>query len=169
MSHLEHRNEERPQGFLRSSLHGKGLPLLLEDLRNLAPAIAAIFVYGIVTHLIFGRFCPMLILTDFPCPGCGMTRALALVLTGRLSMAWELQPLIYGWILLAAAFGIRRYLIGKKMSSKEKNIWLLALGLLLAGSLVLYGYRIFAGFPEGIAGQGKTLWQALAELVLKFR
>ena len=169
MSHLEHRNEERPQGFLRSSLHGKGLPLILEDLKNLAPAIAAIFVYGLVTHLIFGRFCPMLILTGFPCPGCGMTRALFLVLTGHFSSAWKLQPLIWGWILLAAAFGIRRYLIGKKMSSKEKNIWLLAFGFLLAGSLVLYGYRIFTGFPDGIAGQGKTLWKVLEELVLKFR
>ena len=105
-----HRKEERPQESLRSSLYTgelgngdcgrekaqeekkscprpvSGLRLLAGDLRRLCPAAAAILAYGVVTHLLFDRFCPMLILTGFPCPGCGMTRALFLVLTGRLSL-----------------------------------------------------------------------------------
>lgn len=130
-----HRKEERPQESLRSSLYTgelgngdcgrekaqeekkscprpvSGLRLLAGDLRRLCPAAAAILAYGVVTHLLFDRFCPMLILTGFPCPGCGMTRALFLVLTGRFAAAWRFQPSVYGWILLAAAFGMRRYLI----------------------------------------------------------
>ena len=181
MSPVNHRNEERPQHCLRSSLRealhkralagearqagpeGKlprrktGLPLFLDDIRMLAPAIGAILAYGLVTHLIFDRFCPMLILTGCPCPGCGMTRALFLALTGQFSRAWEFQSPVYGWILFGLAFGIRRYFIRKPFSSREKSGWLLLLSLLLISSLVLYGYRIFHGFPEGIAEPGRTL------------
>lgn len=167
MSPLEHKNEERPQDNLRSSLRepvsrgGRGLELLLSDLCSLWPAIAAILIYGLITHLMFGRFCPMLILTNLPCPGCGMTRALFLVLRGKCAQAFRLQPLIYGWILLGAAFIVRRYLIRKKTAASEKKVWLLLLGLLLVGSILLYGYRIFHGFPSGLAGEGRSIWELL--------
>lgn len=182
-----HRKKERPQESLRSSLYaGKpetgavrqeeeacrnerrmplpGLRLLAADLRRLWPASAAILVYGLVTHLIFDRFCPMLILTGFPCPGCGMTRALILVLTGRFAAAWQFQPPVYGWILLALAFGARRYLIGRPVSARETRVWMTMLGLLLLSSLALYGYRIFCGFPPGLVEPGKTLMGVLSSL-----
>lgn len=146
----------------------KGLALLLEDIRALFPAIAAILVYALITHLIFNRFCPMLILTDYPCPGCGMTRALFLVLTGQFARAWEFQPPVYGWILFGTAFLIRRYLTEKPLMSREKNIWILLLALLLFWSLILYGYRIFAGFPQKIAAPGRTLSEVVKALCVKF-
>ena len=63
----------------------KGLRLIGKDIHALLPAIAALAVYWTVTHLLFDRFCPMQILLGLPCPGCGMTRALGLVLTGHLA------------------------------------------------------------------------------------
>ena len=99
----------------------------------------------------------MLILTGLPCPGCGMTRALFLALTGRFTRAWEFQPPVYGWILLGLAFAVRRYLTVSPVSAREKQLWTLALALLLLASLVLYIYRMFTGFPEGIVEPGRTL------------
>ena len=179
MSPVNHREKGRPQHSLRSSFHAenpaerteipkgegkkkRGLHLFWADLRSLAPAIGLVLLYGAVTHLIFGRFCPMAILAGLPCPGCGMTRALFLALTGRFSLAWELQPLVYGWLLMGLSFGIRRYLLCRPVLPREKRFWLSALALLLLSSLFLYGYRIFTGFPEGIVGTGRSLLEMLA-------
>ena len=88
-----------------------GILLLIKDIRSLLPAMAGVAVYWIVTHLLFDRFCPTQILFNFPCPGCGMTRALMLVLSGQFGEAWRLQPPVYGWILGGAGFCVDRYLI----------------------------------------------------------
>lgn len=163
MSPVNHREKGRPQHRLRSSFHAenraekRGFSLLLAELKRLAPAVCAVLLYAAVTQLLFDRFCPMLILTGLPCPGCGMTRALFLALTGRFARAWEFQPPVYGWILLGLAFAVRRYLTVSPVSAREKQLWTLALALLLLASLVLYIYRMFTGFPEGIVEPGRTL------------
>lgn len=111
----------------------------------------------------------MLILTGLPCPGCGMTRALFLVLRGSFQKAWELQPLIYGWILLGGAYGIRRYLFYKtKWTMREKRIWTAVFALLLSGSLFLYTYRILRGFPLDVREEGRTLWELIGILTDRY-
>ena len=39
--------------------------------------------------------CPVRLLTGFPCPGCGGTRAMGAICTGDFSAAWHLNPLAY--------------------------------------------------------------------------
>lgn len=164
MSPLKRQGIERPQDFLRSSFH-----ILAEDVRRLLPAVLAVSIYAILTHILFDRFCPMLILTGLPCPGCGMTRALFLVLRGSFQKAWELQPLIYGWILLGGAYGIRRYLFYKaKWTMREKRIWTAVFALLLSGSLFLYTYRILRGFPLDVREEGRTLWELIGILTDRY-
>lgn len=119
-----------------------GIKLFWEDLHNLRYALLGIAVYYGIVHIIFGKFCPMMIILHMPCPGCGMTRALILVLTGHWQQAWRLQPLVYGWILLGILFGINRYLLNRK----PKGLKCL-LVILLLGTLFLYAYRICFGFP----------------------
>ena len=92
----------------------KGLRRLGKDLYDLRYALLGITVYYVTVHLLFGQFCPLMITFHIPCPGCGMTRALILVLTGQWRGAWQLQPLVYGWILLGILFGVNRYLLDKK-------------------------------------------------------
>lgn len=120
----------------------KGLERLGEDLYSLRYALLGIAVYYAAVHLLFGQFCPMMIVLHLPCPGCGMTRAFVLVLTGRLREAWELHPLVYGWILLGGMFGVNRYLLDKRPR-------MLTVGLvgLLFGMMVFYVYRMRNGFP----------------------
>ena len=115
---------------------------LREDLYELRYALLGIAIYYITVHVTFGQFCPIMIMLHFPCPGCGMTRAFLLVLSGHWQQAWQLQPLVYGWILLAALFVMNRYLLNKK-----PKILTYFLIVLLVGTLFLYVYRICFGFP----------------------
>lgn len=119
-----------------------GICRLREDLYELRYALLGIAIYYITVHVIFGQFCPMMIVLHLPCPGCGMTRALFLVLSGHWRQAWQLQPLIYGWMLLAILFVVNRYLLNKK---PKALIYLLV--VMLLGTLFLYAYRICFGFP----------------------
>lgn len=125
-----------------------GLVRLGRDIYNLRFALLAIGIYYLTVHALFGQFCPMMILLHLPCPGCGMTRALFLVLSGRLGMAWELQPLVYGWILLVLLSGVNRYLLGHK-----PKLLTGFLVVLLLATLILYAYRIYSGFPPELVGQ----------------
>ena len=43
------------------------------DLRDFWGAILALALYNAVARIVFHAFCPQLILTGFPCAGCGMT------------------------------------------------------------------------------------------------
>lgn len=47
--------------------------------------------------------CPMPLVTGVPCPGCGITRALACATRGHLAEAFAFHPL---WPLLLAYFGL---------------------------------------------------------------
>ncbi len=119
-----------------------------EDLQNLRYAILAIGLYYLAVHFLFGQFCPMMIVFHFPCPGCGMTRALWMVLSGKWGQAWELQPLVFGWIILGLWFGTRRYLKNRTKPSKWMKGFLV---LLLLGMLGLYAWRVVYGFPGKLA------------------
>ncbi len=126
----------------------KGLKRLREDLYGLRYALLGIAVYYAAVHLVFGQFCPVMIVLHLPCPGCGMTRAFVLALTGRLKEAWKLQPLVYGWILLAVLFVVNRYVLDRKPA--------VLTGLLIAlllGTLFFYIYRIGTGFPPELQWQ----------------
>ena len=51
--------------------------------------------------LMFDRLCIFSIITGFPCPGCGMSRALMLLLKGDFSGAWNMNPGIFGFAIIA--------------------------------------------------------------------
>ena len=142
-----------------------GILLLIKDIRRLLPALAGVVVYWIVTHLLFDRFCPTQILFNFPCPGCGMTRALMLVLSGQFGEAWRLQPPVYGWILGGAGFCVDRYLIHvEKRSAGAAKLWIVYFVLLLLWGMALYGLRLFTGIPVELMDPGRTLYRLLTKV-----
>ena len=108
-----------------------GLRRLGRDIYDLRYALLGIAIYYVTVHLLFGQFCPMMIFLHLPCPGCGMTRAFVLVLTGHWQQAWQLQPLVYGWILLGILFGINRYLLDKKPRMLTVLLVMLVLGTIV--------------------------------------
>lgn len=102
------------------------------------------FVYLLITQLIFHKLCPIAIITGFPCPGCGITRALLLLLTGHPIAAWNMNPCIYLWILFFLLFFFARYM---KKDRKMQNILIIITGII---TIVVYIIRMFLYFPNTV-------------------
>ena len=70
----------------------------------------------VLAELVFHRFCPVVIMSGFPCPGCGLTRALFNLITLHPIKALEYNPSYPLWVALLVAFVIRRHVQGKSTS-----------------------------------------------------
>ena len=87
--------------------------------------------------------CPLLMLTGLPCPFCGMTRAGFSLLHGNFALAFKVQPMIYGAVLLAAAFIVVRYFTDKKLSCLKP--WVI---FFFAVLILVYICRMIRFFPD---------------------
>jgi hypothetical protein len=67
-------------------------------------------------HLQDSVVCPFHALTGFPCPTCGYTRVFALLQSGRLVAAIQLQPFV---LLLAGLSGVAAVLAGVSIWRKK--------------------------------------------------
>ena len=99
-------------------------------------------IYTVVTRLIFGATCPMVLITGLPCPGCGMTRAAVSFILLRFVAAWNYNPCIYLWLLLAIWFCFFRYLLGKKVPAVIPITIVVAII-----TISVYLYRMMTEFP----------------------
>lgn len=116
---------------------------ILQDLWSIRVAILILAIYFLTSQAFFGRSCPLQILLHIACPGCGLTRAGVLLLTGHFLKAWQVQPCIYGIFLSLLFWAYWRYVKQKRM---QQLVPLLVInGLLLMG---IYTYRIYA---EGLS------------------
>ena len=115
------------------------------DVKEYGIAVVAVFVYAVITNLVFHAFCPLIIFCGIPCPGCGVTRATACFLTGRWQQAWQLNPMIFPIALTAVYFGWNRYLLGR--NAKGIKAIIIALLVLL---IVVYGVRMCLYFPNRV-------------------
>ena len=116
--------------------------ILRKDLRDFKAAIFALVLYNVLARSLFHAFCPQLILTGFPCAGCGMTRAVFYILTGQFSRGMNLNPAAPLWILFLFWFFFNRYARG--VYSKSTPFWL---GVVCVVTLAVYGYRMLYCFP----------------------
>jgi len=116
---------------------------ILKDIHEFKWGIIALGLYYLLTHKIFHAFCPMVIATGFPCPGCGMTRSVFYLLTGQFGRSFELSPFALFWVLLGIWFIYKRYVKGEKV----KGIYPL-LGFISVAMIVYYIYRMFTIFPS---------------------
>lgn len=99
--------------------------------------------YYIAVRIRFHAFCPMVIVTGIPCPGCGMTRAVILLLLGEFQRSWNLNPLAAAWVFIALWFAFRRYWCGKSVTGLKYMI-----GCTLLAMVAVYIYRICTAFPS---------------------
>ncbi len=114
-----------------------------KDIRTYKILGIALLIYYVFTELVFSAFCPSVIFTGFPCPGCGMTRAALFVMTGQFERAWNINPMIFGWILFAGYAAVQRYFFGKKVKG-----WKTILAVLAAAMIGLFIYRMYRYFPN---------------------
>lgn len=103
--------------------------------------IAAVIVAG--ASLLGHGVCPSRELLGLPCPGCGLTRSILLILQGRFRESWQLQPFGYAWLALAAVFAADRYVL-----ESPQQLWKGLLVVICVGMVALYGYRMITLFPN---------------------
>jgi hypothetical protein len=76
--------------------------------------LCIIAVYMVVTQILFGSVCPMVILFHRVCPACGLTRAGLSLMRLDFAGAWKLNPSIYIWVPFIIYLCICRYILCKK-------------------------------------------------------
>lgn len=114
------------------------------DIKEYHKGIIALCVYYISARLVFRAFCPMVILTGLPCPGCGLSRAVWFLITAQPIRAFRLHPLGAFWLLLILYFLINRYIRGRKITRG----FVAFLMILALATLILYCYRMLTVFPD---------------------
>ena len=93
----------------------KGLHFLKQDIKTYLPPLFLSLLFFIVFKIIWNEICPLVILTGFPCPGCGCTRAFFSVLRLDFKAALDYNACIYLFIIICIYFSIFRYILGKKV------------------------------------------------------
>ena len=106
---------------------------LKEDIYNIRYALAMIIVYMVVTQIIFGSVCPMVIIFKYPCPACGLTRACISILTGHFMKAVDYNVTAYLWMPLIAWLFIMRY-----FTNKKKIYW--EIPVIFVGMMTIFYY-----------------------------
>ena len=76
------------------------MKLLIDDIKSARWAIIGIIAYLAFLRKIIYTICPVVLVSGFPCPGCGITRALICVLRFDFAGAWKMHPFIYPIMLL---------------------------------------------------------------------
>ncbi len=115
------------------------------DIKEFWPAVIMIAAYTVLVNLIFHAFCPMVIITGFPCPGCGMTRSLFYLATGRLYQSIQMNPMGIPIACIILYFCWNRYIKGKEAKG---IIPLIVIALVLL--LTLYFLRMYFFFPDRV-------------------
>lgn len=116
--------------------------LICNDIKRLW---VPIFIFA--AYILFGRYflyslCPSVLVTGFPCPGCGMTRAMFAISRGDFAAAWELHPFSFVLIWYCLCLGVRRYFLMKDCKRYFKY-----LAVIFFGMLLFYVYRMICYFP----------------------
>lgn len=87
--------------------------------------------------------CPSKELVGLPCPGCGLTRSILLILQGKFAESWQLQPFGYAWLALAAVFILDRYIL-----ETRQQLWVGLLVVICIGMIALYVWRMATVYPN---------------------
>lgn len=110
-------------------------------------------------HGLFGAFCPSLLITGFPCPGCGMTRAVIFLLKGQFARSWALNPAAGLWVMWALLFAYNRYIKGGK--SKALHGALFGILLFMLGAYMIRMKEYFPDKPPYVYAKGNLFERIL--------
>ncbi len=114
-----------------------------QDARDYWPGLFVAAGLYFLFHFLFGAFCPSVLLTGFPCPGCGMTRAMIYFVKGQFLRSFALNPSAGLWLVWFICFFYERYVRGRR---PHWIFWAAALMMVLM--IIVYIYRMSALFPN---------------------
>lgn len=119
-----------------------GWKLLIDDIKKEKWAVLAIAAYFIIMKRLMYSICPMVTITGFPCPACGLSRAGFSLLKGKFALAFEIHPFIYPIAFLVILFIVYRYILMKDIQILKKYLI-----VLIVGMIIFYVYRMIRYFP----------------------
>lgn len=135
------------------------------DLKGIGPGLLIAGIFVGVMLLFFGRICPLVLLTGFPCPGCGLTRAGMLFFSGHLKESIHMHPifsLIFTFFVIMLIF---RYFIKKPFPYFKIcviMISLLMIGGYVYGMLHYFPYREpYVYYQDNYLHKLLSLWRAV--------
>ncbi|MEF9941093.1 MAG: DUF2752 domain-containing protein [Lachnospiraceae bacterium] len=106
-------------------------------------ALFVIIVYFTFIQCVCYSSCPMVMVTGYPCPACGMTRAGVALLRGDFALAWKIHPFIYGVIGFILLFITIRYILRKKI-----GILKIPFLVFIVAMIAYYFFRMVTTFPS---------------------
>lgn len=101
----------------RGKEHGRQAVIverLKRDMKQYGPGLLAAVALYFLVHAVCDAFCPSVLITGFPCPGCGITRAVLYLLKGQFARSWALNPAAVFWVIWALLFAFERYVRGRR-------------------------------------------------------
>lgn len=121
-----------------------GFVLLKNDIKRAKWAIIVIIAYFVFGSRVMHSVCPLVWITGFPCPACGLTRAGIRLLHLDFVGAWRMHPFIYAVVLGAAVFAWERYICKKNI-----GIWFKRYCIAVIIFMILfYIWRMYRYFPN---------------------
>lgn len=119
---------------------------LRQDIKSIRLSLAVLAIYMIITHSVFGTVCPWAILTHFPCPACGLTRAGLCVAALHFRDAFRWNAMIGLWLPYLLYLAVERYVLARKPRMA------LAIATVIGGvTCVYFGFRVWKGMiPQDI-------------------
>lgn len=114
-----------------------------KDIRQYGAGLLAALLLYFLFHVLFDAFCPSVLISGFPCPGCGMTRAVLYLFRGHFERSWALNPAAVFWVIWILLFAFERYVRNRR----PKGLSLAACGILLF-MVAAYIIRMYMYFPD---------------------
>lgn len=134
-------------GMMRYDLRQRiteGIQLFYRDIKSARWAVMLVIAYFVFLKKVLHSLCPVVLITGFPCPGCGLTRAFFRALRLDFAGAWETHPFIFAVLILAVVFGAERYVCQSRGMKASK--WLAI--AVMTGMVVFYIWRMLYLFPD---------------------
>lgn len=119
------------------------LKTLLDFIKKYYVFLLIFLAYILITYFLKIPNCPVKLLTGYPCPGCGMTRAGFSILKLDFKSAFEYNPLIFVLPFILVILIFRECKFIKKIHNN--NIFWICL---LVVTLGVYVYRMICIYPE---------------------
>lgn len=114
-----------------------------KDIRQYGLGLLAAVVLYFVLHGLFDAFCPSVLITGFPCPGCGMTRAVIYLFRGQIGRSCAINPAGILWVAWAALFAFERYGQGRRSKVTVRAVYGIAVFM-----IIVYIIRMKWYFPD---------------------
>lgn len=121
----------------------EALGLLWNDIKDVKWAIMLVIAYFALGKYFLYSLCPMVVITGYPCPGCGLTRAGFGLLRLDFAGAFRMHPMIYPIVLYLGIFCWNRYIRRCRMGTGLKILLI----VVLVAVILFYLWRMCRYFP----------------------